>query len=70
MKALALPRDQWADTLARAGSSNQHEQLIIELLDADNAGRIDVVPNAGERAFDTTPLDRAIADMVASIGPR
>lgn len=70
VKALALPRDQWAATLARAGLSGQHAQLIIELFDAHNAGRIDVQAQAGERAFGATPLDRAVAGMVALIKER
>ncbi|BAN26348.1 NmrA family NAD(P)-binding protein [Caballeronia insecticola] len=67
--ALATPRDQWALTLARAGLSAQHAQLIIDLFDAHNAGRIDVQADAGERAFGTTTLNHAIAAMVASISP-
>jgi uncharacterized protein YbjT (DUF2867 family) len=70
VKALALPRDQWTATLARAGLSGQHAQLIIELFDAHNAGRIDVQAQAGERAFGATPLDRAVAGMVALIKER
>lgn len=66
VKALALPRDQWALTLSRAGLSDQHAQLIVELFDAHNAGRIDVQADAGERAFGTTPLDQAVATMLAS----
>jgi NAD(P)H dehydrogenase (quinone) len=64
VKAHALPRDQWTSTLARSGLSEQHAQLITELFDAHNAGRIDVEAGAGERAFGTTPLSHAIHDML------
>lgn len=67
VKALALARDQWAHTLSRAGLSNQHAQLIIDLFDAHNAGFIDVEADVGERAFGATTLDQAVATMVASI---
>ncbi|SPB17691.1 NmrA family transcriptional regulator [Caballeronia novacaledonica] len=67
VKALALPRDQWAATLARGGLSDQHARLIIELFDAHNAGRIDVEEGVGERAFGTTKLRRAVEEMVAGI---
>ncbi|WP_250516987.1 NAD(P)H-binding protein [Caballeronia sp. INDeC2] len=67
VEASALPRDQWASTLARGGLSDRHAQLVIELFDAHNAGRIDVEDGAGERAFGTTTLNRAIEEMVASI---
>jgi NAD(P)H dehydrogenase (quinone) len=61
--------DARALTLSRAGSSDQHARLIIELFDAHKADRIDVEANAGERAFGATSLDQAIAEMVASASP-
>jgi NAD(P)H dehydrogenase (quinone) len=64
VEAVAVPRDQWAATLARGGSSDQHAQLIIELFDAHNAGRIDVEADAGERVFGATPLDQVIAELI------
>ncbi|WP_186031540.1 NmrA family NAD(P)-binding protein [Burkholderia gladioli] len=70
VKALALPRDQWASVLAQGGASEQHAQLIIDLFEAHNAGRIDVEADAGERAFGTTSLDSAVAAMVASANGR
>ncbi|CAM2156253.1 NAD(P)H dehydrogenase (quinone) [Pararobbsia alpina] len=66
VKAIALPRDQWAPTLARAGLSDQHAQLIVELFDAHNAGRIDIEAGAGDRANGATSLDSAIGAMVTS----
>jgi NAD(P)H dehydrogenase (quinone) len=69
VKARALPRDEWARALSRAGSSDQHARLIVELFDAHNAGRIDVEANAGARAFGATSLDQAIAGMVAKFSP-
>jgi NAD(P)H dehydrogenase (quinone) len=67
VKALALPRGEWERTLARAGLSDQHAQLIIKLFEVHNAGHIDVEANAGERAFGTTSLDSAVAAMLVSL---
>jgi NAD(P)H dehydrogenase (quinone) len=66
VKALAVPRDQWSSTLQKGGLSEQHAQLVTDLFDAHNAGRIDVQNDAGERAYGTTHLDAAIAAMIAS----
>lgn len=66
MRALALPRDQWAATLAQGGLSAQHARLVTDLFDVHNAGRIDVEANAGERVFGTTTLEQAIAAMLGS----
>jgi NAD(P)H dehydrogenase (quinone) len=67
VEARALPRDQWASTLARGGLSDQHAQLITALFDAHNAGRIDVQEGVGERAFGETTLDRAMKALVSSM---
>jgi NAD(P)H dehydrogenase (quinone) len=67
VKALALPRGEWERTLARAGLSDQHAQLIIKLFEVHNAGHIDVEAHASERAFGTTSLDSAVGAMLASL---
>ncbi len=51
--------------LLRAGLSANHAQLITDLYDTHNAGRIDVEAGVGERRFGTTGL----AEVLASILP-
>jgi NAD(P)H dehydrogenase (quinone) len=64
VEAVALPRDRWAATLAQGGLNARHAQLIVDLFDAHNAGRIDVEAGVSERAFGTTALHEAIAAML------
>jgi uncharacterized protein YbjT (DUF2867 family) len=64
--ALALPRDEWAATLARAGLGANHAKLITDLYDAQNAGRIDVDPRSEQR-FGTTELREALAAVARSV---
>jgi NAD(P)H dehydrogenase (quinone) len=64
--AQALPRQAWTAMLLRAGLSFNHAQLITDLYDTHNDGRIDVEAGVGERRFGTTPL----AEVLASILPR
>ncbi|PMS36639.1 uncharacterized protein YbjT (DUF2867 family) [Trinickia symbiotica] len=66
--AQALPRDQWAPALLRAGLATNHAQLITDLYDATNAGRIDVEAGIGERRFGATTLREAIAALVPALG--
>ncbi|MGH8780308.1 NAD(P)H-binding protein [Paraburkholderia sp.] len=63
--ALELPRDTWTATLRQAGLSDEHTQLIVDLYDAHNAGRIDIEHGATERYFGTTDL----ADVFAALVP-
>lgn len=65
IEALELPRDTWTPTLRQAGLSDEHTQLIVDLHDAHNAGRIDVERDATERHFGTTDL----ADVFATLVP-
>jgi NAD(P)H dehydrogenase (quinone) len=67
--ARALPRDQWTPTLLRAGLNPNHAQLITDLYDATNGGRIDVEAGVGERRFGTTTLHDAIAALVPALAP-
>jgi NAD(P)H dehydrogenase (quinone) len=64
--AQALPREAWTPMLRRAGLSTNHAQLITDLYDTHNDGRIDVQSGIGERRFGTTPL----AEVLASLLPR
>ncbi|ACA93462.1 NmrA-like protein [Burkholderia orbicola MC0-3] len=59
-----LPRDTWNATLLRAGLSERHAQLIVDLYDVHNAGRIDVDDRASERAYGTTSPEEALAQLV------
>ncbi|MBX4421491.1 hypothetical protein K4H00_26130, partial [Mycobacterium tuberculosis] len=51
-----LPRDTCAATLLRAGLSERHAQLIVDLYDVHNAGQIDVEEGVSERLYGTTTL--------------
>lgn len=62
--AHALPRDTWNATLLRAGLSERHAQLIVDLYDVHNAGRIDVEADVSERVYGTTTLEEALAQLV------
>ncbi|RQV31035.1 NmrA family transcriptional regulator [Burkholderia cenocepacia] len=62
--AHALPRDTWSATLLRAGLSERHGQLIVDLYDVHNAGRIDVEAGVSERVCGTTTLEEALAALV------
>lgn len=59
-----LPRDTWSATLLRAGLSERHAQLIVDLYDVHNAGRIDVEADVSERVYGTTTLEEALAQLV------
>ena len=62
--AHALPRDTWSATLLRAGLSERHAQLIVDLYDVHNAGRIDVEYRVSERVYGTTTPEEALAVLV------
>ncbi|WP_325088906.1 NAD(P)H-binding protein [Burkholderia contaminans] len=59
-----LPRDTWAATLLRAGLSERHAQLIVDLYDVHNAGQIDVEEGVSERLYGATTLTDALAQLV------
>lgn len=59
-----LPRDVWTATLLRAGLSERHAQLIVDLYDVHNAGRIDVEAGVSEQLYGTTPTEDALAALV------
>ncbi|MGS0897173.1 NmrA family NAD(P)-binding protein [Burkholderia stagnalis] len=62
--ARELPRDTWHATLQRAGLGERHAQLIVDLYDVHNAGRIDVEAGVSERCYGTTTLADALAQLV------
>nr|WP_168736207.1 NAD(P)H-binding protein [Burkholderia sp. Tr-862] len=59
-----LPRDAWIATLLRAGLSERHAQLIVDLYDVHNAGQIDVEAGVSERVYGTTTPAEALAALV------
>ena len=65
ISAHEVPRNDWAAMLSRAGLGADHAQLIIDLYETHNAGRIDVEEGIGERLFGTTEF----ADVLASMLP-
>ncbi len=62
--ARELPREAWTATLLRAGLSERHAQLIVDLYDVHNAGQIDVEAGVSERVYGTTTLAEALATLV------
>lgn len=62
--AQELPRDAWTATLLRAGLSERHAQLIVDLYDAHNAGQIDVEAGVSERVYGATSPEQAIAALL------
>ena len=68
--ARALPRDAWTATLLRAGLSERHAQLIVDLYDVHNAGQIDVEAGVSERAYGTTTAAEALAALVRAHAAR
>ena len=62
--ARELPRDAWTTTLLRAGLSERHAQLIVDLYDVHNAGQIDVEAGVSERVYGTTTPAEALAALV------
>ncbi len=62
--ARELPRDAWTATLLRAGLSERHAQLIVDLYDVHNAGQIDVEAGVSARVYGTTTPAEALAALV------
>ncbi|CAB3798734.1 hypothetical protein LMG28688_04793 [Paraburkholderia caffeinitolerans] len=65
--ARELPREQWTPVLLRAGLSERHAQLITDLYDVHNAGKIDVEFGMPERRFGKTELVEVFAPVVAGL---
>ncbi|WP_269501872.1 NmrA family NAD(P)-binding protein [Burkholderia sp. IMCC1007] len=62
--ARELPRDAWTATLLRAGLSERHAQLIVDLYDVHNAGLIDVEAGVSARLYGTTSPEDALAQLL------
>ena len=62
--ARELPRSEWVATLQRGGVGASYAELVAELFDAHNAGRIDAEPGAGEVRHGTTELRAALAELL------
>jgi NAD(P)H dehydrogenase (quinone) len=64
ISAHEVPRNEWPSLLLRAGLGSEHAQLIIDLYDTHNAGRIDVEEGVGERRFGTTEFAEVMTSML------
>ena len=63
-----MPRDEWPAVLRGAGLGERHAQLIVDLYDAHNAGRIDVEANISERRFGATTLKQVLGALLSRLG--
>ena len=64
ISAHEVPRNEWPAMLLRAGLGADHAQLIIDLYDTHNAGRIDVEEGRGERRFGATEFTEVLTSML------
>ncbi|WP_213765933.1 NAD(P)H-binding protein [Caballeronia sp. dw_19] len=64
ISAYEVPRNEWPSMLQRAGLGADHAQLIIDLYETHNAGRIDVEEGIGEQRFGTTEFTEVLASML------
>ncbi|WP_233855067.1 NmrA family NAD(P)-binding protein [Paraburkholderia sp. HD33-4] len=62
-----LPRDEWSAMLRGAGLGERHAQLIADLYDAHNAGRIDVEANVSERRLGATSLRHVLGALLSRV---
>jgi uncharacterized protein YbjT (DUF2867 family) len=65
--ARRVPRDEWRAVLGAAGLGERHTQLIVDLYDAHNAGRIDVEANLSERRFGATTLRQVLGALLSRV---
>lgn len=65
--AQALPHEAWTPMLLHAGLSAEHAQLITDLYETHNEGRIDVEAGVGERRFGATGLAEVLAAMLPKV---
>ena len=68
--AHALPRADWRAMLLRAGLNENHARLIVELYDAQKAGRIDVEAGVGERRFGSTDVREVFPALIPTFDVR
>ena len=62
--ARELPRPEWVAALERGGVGASYAELVAELFDAHNAGRIDAEQGAGEVRHGTTELREALSGLL------
>jgi uncharacterized protein YbjT (DUF2867 family) len=63
--ARALPRSDWVPALARGGLGTSYAELVAAMIDAHNAGRIDVDDQADESRRGPTELREVLASQLA-----
>jgi uncharacterized protein YbjT (DUF2867 family) len=62
-----LPRAEWISSLMRGGASQNYAELVAELYDAHNAGKIDVAKEYQSVRRGKTELDAVIAEIIAPV---
>jgi uncharacterized protein YbjT (DUF2867 family) len=68
--AEAIPRERWAEALSAGGLGPSYAQLVMELQDAHNAGRIDAEAGVGEVAHGATLLEEALGKALVEFKAR
>ena len=68
VRAYAIPRSEWEETLRRGGLNDSYILLVTELFEAHNAGRIDAEPGAGPIRKGQTKLADALRPLTAALG--
>ena len=64
IEARELPRSDWVAALRRGGVGASYAELVAELFEAHNAGRIDAEHGAGEVRHATTGLRAALSELL------
>jgi NAD(P)H dehydrogenase (quinone) len=62
--ARELPRSEWVAALQRGEAGASYTELVAELFDAHNAGRIDAEQGAGAVRHGTTELREALSGLL------
>ncbi|AVA19905.1 MULTISPECIES: NAD(P)H-binding protein [unclassified Rhizobium] len=65
--ASEMPRLDWIPALVRGGISASYAELVAELYDAHNAGRIDAEPGVGDIRRGRTGLREVLTSMMKSL---
>jgi len=61
--ARELPRTEWVPALVRGGVSSGYAELVAELFDSHNAGRIDAERGVGEIRRCPTEIGEVFASL-------
>jgi uncharacterized protein YbjT (DUF2867 family) len=67
VSAHELPRTAWGTALRRGGLSESYAQLVMDLYDAHNAGRIDAQDGVGEIRRGRTELVDALTPLLPAV---